>query len=122
MELLRQNQLDDRVVFAAHNVFGRTLKKKGRAGRDHWGSHHATVMIGSSIRPGVVGGLEPKSEDFYATPIDSKTGRAAPGGGDIPFAETLASMAKTLGRALGVSGKVLDENVMGGRAVGAALV
>jgi hypothetical protein len=121
MDTLKQNGLEDRVVFAAYNVFGRTLKKLGTAGRDHWGSHHCTVMLGSSVRGGVVGGLEPKADDFYATPIDAKTGRGVPGGGDVPFAQTLAAMGKTLGRAVGVSGAVLDSQINGGKVVEAAL-
>ncbi len=69
----------------APNVFGRTLKKKGTLGRDHWGSHHCTVPIGRSVKRGVVGGLEPRASDSYATPIDSKTGRGVPGGGGVTF-------------------------------------
>ena len=74
MESLRAAGLQDQVTFAAYNVFGRTLKKNGLDGRDHWGSHHATVIMGKHVRAGVVGGLEPKANDYYATPIDSKTG------------------------------------------------
>ncbi len=120
-EQLRQFGLEDRVVFAEYNVFGRTLVKKGLTGRDHWGSHHVTVMIGKSIRGGVVGGLEPKVGDYYATPIDSKSGRATPGGGDIPFAETLSAMAKTLGAATGLGRPVLDSNIASGKVVESAL-
>ncbi len=121
MQTLQQHGLQDRVTFAAYNVFGRTLKKLGLAGRDHWGSHHCTVMIGPSIRGGVVGGLEPKAQDYYATGIDAATGRPAPGGGDIPFAETLAGMGKTLGRAVGVPAALLDEQIRGGKVVTSAL-
>lgn len=121
MALLKQHGLEDRVTFALLNVFGRTLKKKGRAGRDHWASHHASVLIGKGLKAGVVGGLEPQAGDYYATPIDSRTGRAAPGGGDVPFGETLAAMAKTLGRALGGSQAGLDARITGGRAVTGAL-
>ena len=121
METLKQHGLEDRVTFAAYNVFGRTLKKLGLAGRDHWGSHHCTVMIGPTIRGGVVGGLMPQASDYYATPIDATTGRAAPGGGDIPFGETLAAMGKTLGRAIGMPAPALDEQIRGGKPVAAAL-
>jgi hypothetical protein len=114
--------LQDQVTFAAYNVFGRTLKKNGTDGRDHWGSHHATIMFGKGIRGGVVGGLEPKSSDYYATPIDSKTGEPRPGAGDIPFTETLSAMAKTLGAACGVVPGVLDRHISGGKVVTAAIV
>jgi hypothetical protein len=121
MQTLQQHGLQDRVTFAAYNVFGRTLKKLGLAGRDHWGSHHCTVMIGPGIRGGVIGGLEPKAQDYYATGIDSASGRAAPGSGDIPFSETLSAMGKTLGRAVGMPVAALDEQIRGGKVVRAAL-
>jgi hypothetical protein len=122
LEMLRTAGLQDQVTFAAYNVFGRTLKKNGTAGRDHWGSHHATVLIGKPIRGGVVGGLEPKANDYYATPIDSATGEKRPGGGDIKFEETLSAMGKTLGTALGVPQAVLDAQIQGGKVVTGALV
>jgi hypothetical protein len=111
--------LQDQVTFAAYNVFGRTLKKNGIAGRDHWGSHHATVMMGKNVRAGVVGGLEPKANEYYATGIDSASGRP---GQDIPFADTLAAMGKTLGAAVGVQPGVLDRYILGGKVVSGALV
>ena len=111
--------LADQVTFAMYNVFGRTLKKNGVAGRDHWGSHHATLMMGKNVRAGVIGGLEPKNNDYYATAIDSKTGRS---GGDIPFAETLSAMGKTLGAAVGIQAGVMDKYIAGGKVVQGALV
>ena len=114
--------LQDQVTFAAYNVFGRTLKKLGTAGRDHWGSHHATIMMGKAVRAGVIGGLEPKANDYYATPIDSKTGEGRPGAGDIPHTETLPAMGKTLGAVLGVDPAVMDRHGLGGKVVTAALV
>jgi hypothetical protein len=111
--------LQDRVTFAAYNVFGRTLKKNGILGRDHWGSHHATILMGKNVKAGVVGGLEPKANDYYATAIDSRTGGK---GGDIPFAETLAAMGKTLGAAVGVQPAVLDRYIAGGKVVTGAII
>jgi hypothetical protein len=111
--------LEDRTTFAAYNVFGRTLKKNGVAGRDHWGSHHATVMMGKNVKAGVIGGIEPKANDYYATAIDARTGRS---GGDIPFAETLSAMGKTLGAAVGVQPAVLDRYISGGKVVAGAIV
>jgi hypothetical protein len=121
MQTLEQYGLSDQVTFAMYNVFGRTLKKLGLAGRDHWASHHTTVMIGKPIRAGVVGGLEPQAGDYYATPIDSSTGRATPGGGDIPFAQTLAAMGKTLAAAAGVDRAGIDQEISQGKVVAGAL-
>jgi hypothetical protein len=118
MESLRTAGLQDRVTFAACNVFGRTLKKLGLRGRDHWGSHNTAVLIGPRIRAGVVGGLEPKAMDYYATAIDSKTGAK---GGDIEFGQTLPALGKTLGAALGIPSPVLDATITGGRVVTAAI-
>jgi len=121
MEALRGYGLSDQTTFAMYNVFGRTLKKLGLQGRDHWASHHTTVLIGKPIRPGVIGGLEPAAGDYYATPIDSKTGKGVSGGGDIPFAETLAAMGKTLGAAVGLPRAALDAEISQGKVVDAAL-
>jgi hypothetical protein len=112
--------LQDRVTFAAMNVFGRTLSKKGTTGRDHLANHHTTVMFGKAIKPSVIGGLEPKAGDYAAQAIVSATG-AGSDSGDIPFEETLGALAKTLGTAIGVSPAALDENILLGKAVPAAL-
>jgi hypothetical protein len=79
------------------------------------------VLIGKPIRPGVIGGLEPAAGDYYASPIDSKTGRGVTGGGDIPFADTLAAMGKTLGAAVGLPRAALDTEISQGKVVEAAL-
>jgi hypothetical protein len=112
--------LQDQVTFAAMNVFGRTLAKKGTKGRDHLANHHATVMIGKGIKGGVVGGLAPKAGDYAALPIVSATG-AGDAAGDIKFEETLGALGKTLGSALGISPAALDENIMTGKPVKSAL-
>ncbi|HEY0709459.1 MAG TPA: DUF1501 domain-containing protein, partial [Polyangia bacterium] len=122
MEGLKAAGLEDRVTFAMYNVFGRTLKKLGTAGRDHWASHHVTVMIGKYVKAGVIGGLEPKANDYYATGIDSGSGAAAPGGGDIVFGETLSAMGKTLGAVVGLPSGLLDQYISGGKIVRAAVV
>jgi hypothetical protein len=121
MTALASYGLQDKVTFAAFNVFGRTLKKLGATGRDHWGSHHATVLIGKNVRPGVVGGLEAKGGDYAATAINSATG-AGDAGGDIPFDQTLGAMGKTLGAAVGIEPGVLDAQIGRGKVVTAALV
>jgi hypothetical protein len=122
MTQLQQVGLQDQVTFAMYNVFGRTLAKKALTGRDHWASHHTTVMIGKGLRGGVVGGLEPRSGDFGAQSIDSKTGRGVAGGaGDVSFDDSLGAMGKTLGAALGLSAEVLDQNISQGKVVSGAL-
>jgi len=121
MTQLQTAGLQDQVTFAMYNVFGRTLKKKGLTGRDHWASHHVTVMMGKGLRAGVVGGLEPKSGDYGAQAIDAKTGRGVASGGDVPFEETLSAMGKTLGAALGLAPAVLDANIAQGKIVTGAL-
>lgn len=106
------------VIVGTLNVFGRTLRKKGTAGRDHNRGHHVTVMIGPGLSGGVVGGIQRSGDDYVATAIDARTG--APGG-NIPFDETLASMAKTLGCALGVPLDTLEAAIAQGRPVASAL-
>ena len=121
---LNEYGLTDRTTFALLNVFGRTLQRHGRAGRDHWASHHTAVLIGKPFAPGIIGGLQPHEDDFAATPIHSRTG-AAPSPGtpaDIPYAETLPSLGKTLGRALGLPQPLLDQTITQGQVVEAALI
>jgi hypothetical protein len=120
---LAEMGLKDKVTFAMMNVFGRTLSVRGLSGRDHLGNHHVTVMIGSRVKGGIIGGLAPNEggADFKALPIDSTTG-AGTKSGDIPFEETLGAVGKTLGAAVGVPASVLDEKIFKGKIVPAALV
>jgi hypothetical protein len=120
MQKLAELGLQDRVTFAAMNVFGRTLAKKGTKGRDHLANHHATVLIGKGFKGGVVGGLAPKAGDYAALPIVSSTG-AGDAAGDIKFEDTMGAMAKTLGTAIGIGPEALNENVTVGKPVTAAL-
>lgn len=117
---LRGYGVADQTSFALLNVFGRTLKKLGSAGRDHWGSHHTSLLIGAPFAPGVIGGLQPGGGDYYASDLDSRSGAAAPGG-DVPFAESLSALGKTLGAGLGVPRAVLDASIDKGKVVAAAL-
>jgi hypothetical protein len=119
MQKLADFGLADQVTFASVNVFGRSLLRRNE-GRAHHADHHVSVLIGRGVRPGVVGGMERKGDDFVALPIDSATG-AGRAGGDVPFAEGMSAMAKTLGRALGVAPEALDEHITGGKPVAAAL-
>ena len=98
--------LTDKVTFATLNVFGRNLngipKTDGRTGRDHYGNHAVTVMIGKNVAPGVYGGVaQGSSAAFLASAIESATGAPSPAG-DIPVAQTHVSAMRTLGVALGI--------------------
>lgn len=133
MDALSAAGLSDQVTFATLNVFGRNLnglsKVESRAGRDHYGNHSVAVMIGKNFKPGVVGGVaavddRTSSGALGATEIDSATGAAAPGAGDIPRLETHVAMARTLGVGLGIAEESLNQDFIGsagGKVVRAAL-
>ncbi|MEM6996925.1 MAG: DUF1501 domain-containing protein, partial [Myxococcota bacterium] len=120
--LQAEGNLPHEVVFGTLNVFGRTHKKQGYAGRDHHDGHHTMLLMGPGIAPGVIGGIAPNRDgsEYISQPIDSVTG-AADIDGDVPFEETLGAAGKTLGRALGVDEARLDEIVTPGKIVQAAL-
>ncbi len=123
---LAQRGLQDDVTIVLQNVFGRTLNAANRGGnrngRDHNAAHHCSVLIGRGFRGCVVGGVTPtpSGNEFRAQDIDSATGAAA-AGGDVPYEQTLASLGKTIGAAVGVSRAVLDDQFTAGRVVEAAL-
>ncbi|MEO1273236.1 MAG: DUF1501 domain-containing protein, partial [Myxococcota bacterium] len=112
--------LTDRVTVANLNVFGRTLAKKGTDGRDHNLNHHVMMISGAHVSPGVFGGIERAGNDFGATPINSATGMGSDSG-DIPREETLESAAKTLARTLGLPQERIDQRILGGRVIQAAV-
>ncbi len=120
MQKLEQYGLFDRVSFAMLNVFGRTLKKRGLRGREHWANHSTAVLIGKGFKAGVIGGLQPGEGDFCALPIDAQSGRGTLTG-DIAPMESLASLGKTLGRGVGISAEVLNQRIPHGKIVRAAL-
>jgi hypothetical protein len=120
--------LTDKVTFATLNVFGRNLngipKTDNRTGRDHYGNHAVTVMIGKNVAPGVYGGVTQGSSAAYlASSIDSTTGAPSPTG-DISVAETHVSAMRTLGVALGIPEDKLASSFTtagGGKVVRAAV-
>lgn len=124
---LKEYGLQDRTSFALLNVFGRTLHRHGRVGRDHWAGHHTAVLIGKPFAGGVIGGLEPRDGDFAATAICATTGGAMPAASaatratTVAAKDTLPALGKTLGRGLGVAPALLDEAFPGGQLVRAAL-
>jgi hypothetical protein len=119
-QLRTAGNLQNDVVFASLNVFGRTLKKKGTAGRDHHSGHHAMVLIGEGLNPGVVGGvaLNESGSEYIAQSIDSSTGEA---GGDIPYEETLGAAGKTLAVALGIPEDRANQMLPPGKIVSSVL-
>jgi hypothetical protein len=120
--------LTDKVTFATLNVFGRNLngiaKTDARTGRDHYGNHAVTVMIGKNIAPGVYGGVTTGSSAAYlASAIESATG-APNAAGDIPVAQTHVSAMRTLGVALGIPEDKLNTSftaAAGGKVVRSAV-
>jgi hypothetical protein len=120
----------DNVTFAFWNVFGRNLagisKVTSRTGRDHWGNHNVSVMIGKNFKSSVVGGVTADSSNdggYAASDIDSASGTAK-SGGDIPAAQTMVAAAKTLGAGLGIPDSVQTADWIssaGGKTVTGAL-
>lgn len=117
---LKSAGIQDQVTFGVFNVFGRTLKRNTRGGRDHNGNHHAMMLFGPKIRGSVIGGIAADGRDFSATAIDSVSGKSTPNG-DIQPLESLESAAKTLGTALGVPSDRLAYRIQGGKVITAAL-
>jgi hypothetical protein len=120
----------DQVTFAFWNVFGRNLagisKVTSRTGRDHWGNHNVSVMVGKNFKSSVVGGVTADSSNdggYAASGIDSATG-ASNASGDIPAAQTMVAAAKTLGSGLGIPDSVQMPDWIasaGGKTVAGAL-
>ena len=102
--------LQDQVTFASLGVFGRTLGKQDGNGRDHNLNHHVTVITGKHVRAGVIGGLQAVGNDFGAMPINSVSG-AGSSGGDISLDQSLESVAKTLGAAVGLPESALQKRI-----------
>jgi hypothetical protein len=128
MDALTGLGLTDKVTFATMNVFGRNLngitKTDTRTGRDHYGNHAVSVLIGKNIAPGVTGGVVKGSSGAYsASDIDSASGRPV-AGSDIPVAQSNVALARTLGVALGIPSTVLSGDLAtaaGGKVVNTAL-
>jgi hypothetical protein len=137
MDTLASAGLADKVTFAVLNVFGRNLngiaKVDSKSGRDHYGNHAVSVLIGKNIAPGVSGGVAPITGGFGggggssmalgAADIDSATGKAQ-AGGDIPSTQTYGALARTLGTALGIPAASIATDLnanAGGKVINTAL-
>ena len=123
LNALKSAGLQDKVTFASMNVFGRTmsLANKGQDGRDHLANHHCTLMIGKAIKSSVIGGVQKMANDYGAMALDSASGKGMATGGDVKFEETLGSVGKTLGKAVGLDPAVLDDQITIGKVIPAAL-
>jgi len=115
MSKLKTYDLVDKVTFATLNVFGRQFNEAN--GRGHNASHSVALMIGKGFKGGVVGGIVPGG---HAADIDPSTGQAAEGG-ELLATDSLAAVAKTLGRGLGLADAQLDDQITSGVAVKAVL-
>jgi Protein of unknown function (DUF1501) len=128
MDALAGLGLTDKVTFATMNVFGRNLngiaKVDARTGRDHYGNHAVSVLIGKNIAAGVTGGVVKGTSGAYsASDIDSASGKPVTGG-DIPVASSNLALARTLGVAIGIPSAALDADLAagaGGKVVNTAL-
>ncbi|MEL6339030.1 MAG: DUF1501 domain-containing protein [Myxococcota bacterium] len=103
--------LQDRVTFAFLNVFGRDFELNTAGGRQHNANHHAMVIFGPNVSPGVVGSVE-----YRELGNNDVRGTAMPIG-DIPFDETLQAAGKTLAHVVGVPDSVIDERISGGKII-----
>jgi hypothetical protein len=118
MTTLASNNLSNNVTFSMLNVFGRTLNNtsvvESQAGRDHYGNHCVSVMIGKNVVPSVIGGIGPDSSgNLEATGIVSSTG-AGSTTGDIAADDTHAAQAMTLCAALGIPQSVWSSDFVAG--------
>ena len=119
---LKAAGLQDQVTFASYNVFGRGLVEV-TGGREHAFTHSCGVVMGKHVRAGIVGGIVPTPDgsQFQATGIDSATGLSAPGGGDVPYEQTMAAFGKTLGTLVGLPAATTDAAIAQGKSVAAAV-
>jgi hypothetical protein len=113
--------MQDRVTFVMMNVFGRSLNRPALMGRDHLGSHHCTVLMGKQVASSVIGGVVRSGNDYAATAIDSRTGQSG-GSADIPYAETLGAVGKTIASAVGLPSEIVHDQITLGKVISAALV
>jgi hypothetical protein len=121
-ESLKSNGLEDKVTFASMGVFGRNFGVSDRHGRDHWGPHSTSIIIGKNVKPGLYGGLVARGGDFYATGFDSSTGAGVVDGGDVKFEDTLVAAGRTLGASVGLNAATLEKEMPGVKTLTGVLV
>lgn len=111
----------DRTCFAHLSVFGRTLKREGLIGRDHWPLHNTALLMGAPFRGGVVGGVVAQEGDYAAQAIDSRSGQPSPGG-DIKPSDSEQALLRTLAQGVGIDGPVVAKTFPQGKPVRSSLV
>ena len=112
--------LQDQISFGLWDVFGRTFKGRGTAGRDHLAAHSMGLLMGPHVAGGVIGGIAPLYGQYAATPIDAATGAGAAGAG-IATTDLLASYMATVSASVGVDSAQINNIVINGAQVTAAL-
>ena len=120
--LLKDQELENQINYANYDIFGRTFLRNSQGGRDHHRSSCVNMMIGSNIKPGVIGGLEALTNDNLiasATGINSNTGLSE--NPDITNNETLLAYARTLMSSVGISEERLDVRLPAGKTVFGAM-
>jgi hypothetical protein len=95
MSQLQKLGLQDKVCFMTLNVFGRTIGPGNDQGRAHNPNHHVALAIGSNMKGGIYGAVQPVGSDYGCTPMSSQTG-AGGASGDIVPTDTLAAWAQTM--------------------------
>lgn len=120
-KLLQEYNLTNDVLYTTIDVFGRTPKRSGRGGRDHYGLFTNALIHGAHINGGIIGGLEElgRNNDIHATGINSITGLSR--NPDIDGDNTLAALFKTVMAAAGVDENRLNIRIPDGRVVNALL-
>jgi hypothetical protein len=124
MSTLASAQLN--ATFMTLNVFGRTMNKNApvnRNGRGHNQYHQMSVTISSSLKGGVIGGIQPVAAmEYGCTDINSTNGAAAGNTGDIKAIDTLASFAKTVMASAGIDAATIESSIPSGKVIRGALV
>ena len=108
---LRRNNLQNDVSFAMLNVFGRTLTRNQRGGRDHNRHHGVMVGFGPKIKGGVYGGV---TAGGRCRRINPNNGRPINNGG-IAEGETLGTAGKSLLAAIGHGESVINDRIRRGQ-------
>lgn len=112
--------LQDQINFVSLGVFGRSLKRQGRDGRDHNANHQVSWAIGKAFKPGIYGSVVPFASDYGATAIRSATG-LGDASGDIAVSDTLASFGKTMLKAAGADSETIESSILRGTVISGAL-
>ena len=115
-QLVQEYGLADSMLYATINVFGRTPRRNRDGGRNHAGYATNGFIHGTHLKGGMVGGLESRrNDDVQATSINSNTGGIE--NPDIASEATLASFAKTIMAASGVTESRVNRRVPDGKIV-----